>query len=760
MIAAVALLAIMWVDPAQVSSEPSSHASLTVLPRLAPSVAIAELQSPDSAVRLRAATALAEAGASDVGDVAALVRQLDSAKPWVRYWSCVALGRIVPVDKSVTSKLKILLADNVPEVRQRAAKAIYAIDPQNNRCLRWWFPVEWLPLIGKKELVPAMLREVIVDRAAVTDDISDTFGRHSAALHVLGSLGPEAHAAVPTLIEAVDNWSSFDPSPILECLSQIGRPAVAPLIEHVRRAKYETWECSTLGGMGATVLPDLANLWRDPDSHVRNAVVGAVSFMQPPPVEVVPMLTEALKDPDAEVRYHAAACFSHFDPAKEALIPPLRAAVPILSALLSDSNESVRHITAYSLERLGTLAKDAVPTLIEVLKKDHGRVRFEVAKALGSVGPDASTAVTALLEAFPKSDNETRAAILKSVAQIDKETRLDPKLLDQSIKSPNGPLRIQAALWVNQRDPANEEAREILLARLESPDHNLPQDGMRDLPFFPKEMARTLVQRLRTKTPKSHRIIMSELMKLGPEAADEIPDLMWLLQHGVGENLEDSVINVLVAIGPKSLPALTELACDENPFMRLNAALALAQLGKRPLATELLTEAAGHERRDVRDQAAFLLTGLAEKDSIAMDVLVALLDNPNPKVRATAGRALSRLEHSARRKVIIALTKALRDSDADVRFETIEWLPDVNSLDSNVLPLLAIALRDPDARIRAHVLEGLRWRSSAQDVIILAPLVNELKQDPDSSVANLAGALHWHGVPKSMLFQSSPGPQK
>jgi HEAT repeat protein len=739
-----------------------------------PSWAIDELESTARGVRLNAVTILAQASSADASDTPELTKRLQSQKPPTRYWACAALAAIGPGAQAAVPGLKRLLSDPEPAIRLQAAEAIYRIAPgasplssrmigllhlpdtitrRRNLYVAGLLP-EWLPLVdNKRELVARLSRELIVE-ARITRPGSPGFreaqvryDRHRAAIQVLGCIGPEAHAAVPVLIDALINSRGGDHEIFQRALSSIGRPAVAPLIERSRAvdsAAKRSWIWSVLGQMGADMLPDLEPYWQDPDPRVRHGIVTIAEFMRPTATRAIPNLIRALRDPDAEVRRTATISFSEMG---SAAVP----AVPALIAALSDSDSLVPYYALVSLEGMGKFAKDAVPALARELKDGRKANRQQLVKALGAIGPAAADAMPALIDVFATSDDDTRAQILRAIARIGTEAKLERSVLSESLKAPNWNLQLQAALLLNRLEPENQQARNTLQSLLTTADDKLHSEIFRALPFFPKEFAGVLVRRSASKAHEPIGVDHYSVERLGPDAAAILPDLVWLVRHSHdSRGPAAEAVQALVGIGEPALPTLEQLARDDDAQVRLSVAWALAKLGDKPLALKVLVDAAGHERRHVREQAAYNLSTLASDDATVRSELVKLLDHSDPHVRASAGLALVCLSPAVRDQQIGALSKAVSDPDRDVRFTVVQRLVDVNTVDPRLFPLVATALRDLDATIRAHVVQHLDW--VAYDAAILAPLINELTVDPDSEVAQQASSFFRScSVPRSML---------
>jgi HEAT repeat protein len=162
---------------------------------------------------------------------------------------------------------------------------------------------------GAVPVLVELLRESGPDKASAEV-------RWTAAL-ALGHVGPGATAAVPALIEALD-----DPEPLV-------RLSAADALGKV-------------GPAAGDAVPKLAEMLKT-DEPVR--VIKAIRKMRGVNLPAIPALVEALEHPDAEVRENAAEALGEIGPAA-------RDAAPALEALREDPSEKVRQEGARALERI------------------------------------------------------------------------------------------------------------------------------------------------------------------------------------------------------------------------------------------------------------------------------------------------------------------------------------------------------------------------------------------------------------------------
>ena len=194
-----------------------------------------------------------------------------------------------------------------------------------------------------------------------SDDLNEHVDVRVLAAGALGSIGSEA--AVPALIQALQDQYSDVRNNATGALGRIGKDAVPALIQALQdqnlevrfRAAYALRQIGTSEAIKAAVSA-LMQLFRHQNKYVRVDAAGSLGQIGTP---------EAIK-----------------------------AAVPALIHLLQDQDVNVRRDAAGALGQIGEGAIDAVPALIHLLQDQDVNVRREAAGALGQIGtPEALKAV-------------------------------------------------------------------------------------------------------------------------------------------------------------------------------------------------------------------------------------------------------------------------------------------------------------------------------------------------------------------------------
>ena len=176
-----------------------------------------------------------------------------------------------------------------------------------------------------------------------------------AAAQTLGDIGAPAEAAVPALVQTLEQKNS-----------KIYKDPSLPLEFH--------WAVTmALGKIGGSGVPVLIQLLEDKTGKIRVHPHGvlelgirahaafALGMIDEPSKEVVEILINALSDKDTQVRRGAARAFRHKSEKK---------AIPALIKAIKDRDKEVRFYATSALGDMGQAAQGAVPALAEGLAEE------------------------------------------------------------------------------------------------------------------------------------------------------------------------------------------------------------------------------------------------------------------------------------------------------------------------------------------------------------------------------------------------------
>lgn len=362
---------------------------------------------------------------------------------------------------------------------------------------------------------------------------------------------------------------------VIDALALIGpdaAPAVPLLAEEFRKEDFVSFggPKHALVQIGAAAVPALIEAMENLDGDRRPCAAEALGEIGPPAKASVPALIQALRweHPKLDLQdvqgqalqSQAVIALGRIGPAAAAAIPALNAlfdqrhddfelnhlevvialdkigAPPVAKLLGAFPREGV----AYELSWLGTKAKEAVPTLRRALTADPACIRVDAAKALAAIDPSATEAVPVLIDAIDHHPDEA-LDVPDALAKFGPAARSAiPSLIARLTPDGSDPAAVRALVRI---DPEGRQCVPALIGALKQKDPHVV--------FAAAESLGLLRRRARASVPALAAVIASAL--------DEDDD---------GCNPRVSAVNALVRIDPESplvIPALIDaLRCHKS----------------------------------------------------------------------------------------------------------------------------------------------------------------------------------------------------
>ena len=383
-------------------------------PHVAEEAAIQWLLKVDKrAVREAAAALLKKAGPEAKSSVPIFIEMLKDQKRSVRYSAAVMLGKIGQAAQQAVPELINLLrskdlADQHAAVlgltgigreAKTAIPLLIAIlkDGSASRDVREHTP-QAIAKIGPAKTVVPMLLELLEGNE------SDEVRRLSA--YALGKFGPEAKAAIPTLMKL---FKTYDGHAIFDG-GQTDPVYTAIAIQEIEPAE--------------TAIPVFIQSLSNPDPYVQNITVQVLKWIGAP---AVPSMMELLKSGNWTVRLAAIEILGTIG-------AEAKTAVPSLTLMLQARSSRIRSYAATALGDIGLEAKTAIPALMELLRDP--KVQLNAIYALGQIGSDAHVVVPALMELLRDPKVSVRQAATEALGEIGPQAKAAIPLLTQIIKNP------------------------------------------------------------------------------------------------------------------------------------------------------------------------------------------------------------------------------------------------------------------------------------------------------------------------------------
>ena len=513
-----------------------------------------------------------------------------------------------------------------------------------------------------------------------------------AAIEALGRIG--GHAAVDSLVDAVQSRNFFRTFPAIDLLGRTGDPrAVAPLMTLLPEPPYAVEAARALGRTGdlAAVTPLLGLLAGDAGAAIRVAARALDDLCQRHRERLGSgeAVREAIRRSGGEgpVRRLILA-LDEADPLEQAAIcfvlGALRdpSAVPALTRLL-DGSRPVAEAAGDALRRLGPGAEAHVLHGIREGDVTHRRALLPLVSRASSAGD--------VTHCLGDADPEVRALACDALARLGTTAlvgTLFPLLADAN-------PRVSYAAMASIQSLGSHEAERLAVQAARSNDARVRRAGLRILSYCGSAIATEDFLSARTD-----------------------PD----------ERVRESAIQGLAFIDdPRAIQALFDAAGDPSERMRAVAMRSLGQCSGDVRVSAYLLPGLNDPAAWVRYYACQALGRLAFEPAAA--AIIGLLSDPAGQVRVAAVEALSSLKSEL---AIAPLRAAALDDDSDMQRAAIIGLG--VSRRAEVLPLIlaAAASADPATRLVAlSVVAGF----PAPEVV---PALRAAASDPSESVRTAA----------------------
>lgn len=458
-------------------------------------------------------------------------------------------------------------------------------------------------------------------------------GRREAAAFMLGQIGPEAAAAIPTLFriytDTNENWRIE--SELGGALASMGEKGM------VLFPQYLSWLTNAdpviqaigagfLESIGPKAQAALPALTKAADSHNRNVATTAAralwsigrqtnivlrvhtKYLQSPPdtacqlaiiylgkmgpaaAPAVPLIEPFLRDSDSVIREQAEKALRAIDPAgfqsaQRQMNQERQATIASLIKMLRSGIFREKHRAVEVLGLFGPDARDAVPALIEALECSSNDVpaafavtatadlQRQAAEALAEIGSDAVAAVPALAT-LAHAGSWHGPSFCKALGRIGPGARQAIPVLEEALGDDNAPVRFAAAEALTRIVPQQcSNAVAVLRALQHDPKLARVWQSNGDGLAHPAE-------RLDFNSPLSRQFRISASVPLWRLGLEQQPPVAGLLDEleGPGHNYNLWCIELLGELGPAARPALPRLIplVEPNNWSGLRRAAAIA----------------------------------------------------------------------------------------------------------------------------------------------------------------------------------------
>ncbi len=252
----------------------------------------------------------------------------DPAYPKGHIPAAVALGELGPAAAAAVPRIRALLANSQGEDRVALARALWRIHPDSTVI------TELIALVRK-----------------------DNFMVQARALDALEEIGPEARAAIPTLIETLGHKNRF-------------------LREHAAKV------LGRIGPEARSAVPALEKMLGDPEMMNRIESAKALWRINRSQVALTTLFKEAGNVADAANTFAVLALGE--------IGPEAKAGVPALIEALNADSIYGKAVVAEAIGKIGPGAKAAIPRLIDIFNDIYNTERATFAKAIMAIDAEAA----------------------------------------------------------------------------------------------------------------------------------------------------------------------------------------------------------------------------------------------------------------------------------------------------------------------------------------------------------------------------------
>ena len=257
-----------------------------------------------------------------------------------------------------------------------------------------------------------------------------------------------------------------------------------------------------------------------------------------------------------------------------------------------------------------------------------------------------------------------------------------------------------------------------------------------------KELLPTMIVRLREDSDGQVRLALFDtLREMGPDAETAADELVLAMQKNFGGRYNEELHQdyraalALAAIGPAAVPKLRSLLdSDEKLNVRAEAVMALGRIGAAatPAVDQLIALLADEEPR-LQTEARVALGRLSEP---AMDELVGAVKHDNASIRAGVIDAIGHAEEVPL-EAMEALIAATEDDHAQVRAAAIRAIRGKPITAARTHEVLVNRLSDPSRQVRLAVVNWV-----VNDIALLRSLREALASNLRSTDEGIA----WHAA--------------
>lgn len=415
------------------------------------------LRDDDPQVRRRALGSLSRGlGPYAAGSIDQLVAELDGPDSGMRIMAAEALGRI---GAPATPRIEELFSHSTGTARMLAAAALAISDHSREETIPVLIQAQSSEDSGVRNLTLNALAELGPRALSAQNDLIKRLNDpkdedRSGVIYALQQLGSPPASIVPRLVEIIkqDKWGDQNAIVLLGLIGPPARAAIPELISkiHGQAGSVPCNPAEALVRIGPASIPALLPVARERDEYRRAWASWALAQLAADARVPLKSIDDALCDSSHEVvfrtkdglrragvktgrlarfydvreqEFRSMTCRGSYTPPAAAVphgaVPPVQVKAlerEIIPELLKKLNGEKRREALWTLSELGPYAAKAVPKLLQDLPAAGSDDRRTIARMLGSIGAAPELCVPALTELMKDSDTWTSDAAFGSLA--------------------------------------------------------------------------------------------------------------------------------------------------------------------------------------------------------------------------------------------------------------------------------------------------------------------------------------------------------
>lgn len=288
---------------------------------------------------------------------------------------------------------------------------------------------------------------------------------------------------------------------------------------------------------------------------------------------------------------------------------------------------------------------------------------------------------------------------------------------DWTDSTPPSPKSGKASIAAQHEEPANTEHEETAAAD-EGPikkvtETSEPKAKSQDNDDWAVDPVESRVEKAHKPATRHDTAQKNEssrgLIALCPDARGELRDLIAAIDQNDPDSVKHALhrIGQMTSDGDAAAPLLNKMLKNEDPFVRLHAALALVRLGiSAPETVSVVTTSLKSRDASLRSFASAVLGEMGPLTNEALASLAESLNDHDGHVRIRAAEILIRDENWAL-PAQQTLLKCLKDKDENIRWLTAYSLAELAPETPECVQALIKATKDPVPRVQVGAVYAL-----------------------------------------------------